>query len=198
MNDDQLELLLRNADAAICIPPGPDNLAARVRRRAQRQRQMRLAAGAASALLVLVIGTVALVKGFDRPAPRGKMTIADTRPAPADVAQLQARVEQLREEILAECRATDEILRRQEVERRLADLQVQAAVDPLEEVSDQMDRAALTMVYQADRMCRELNLRESAITSYEQTIRLFPQTHWAKVAKDRLAELKAAGKGDST
>jgi outer membrane protein assembly factor BamD (BamD/ComL family) len=54
------------------------------------------------------------------------------------------------------------------------------------------------MVYQADRMYHELNLRESAVASYQRTIELFPQTHWAQVAKDRLAELKTAGNGDAT
>lgn len=107
------------------------------------------------------------------------------------------QIERLREEIRTGCQAVHEVLERQEVEQRLAALRKQAEADPLKAISDQMDRAALTMVYQADRMYHELNLRESAMASYERTIKLFPKTHWAEVARDRLAELKTAGKGDS-
>jgi hypothetical protein len=150
---------------------------------------------AAAAVLVLSLSTVAWVNRYGRTGPT--LIIADNGQKPVSVAELQMQIEQLREEIRTGCEAVQEVLRRQEAEQRLAALRKQTEADPLKEVNDQVDRAALTMVYQADRMYRELNLRESAVASYEQTIKLFPQTHWAHVAKDRLAELKTSGKGDA-
>lgn len=200
MNDERLGQLLRQADAASGGPRvGPANLSLRVRRRARRQRQVRTIGTAVTAVLVLSLSIVAWVNRYGRtrsglmPTP----IVADRGPKPISLAELQRQIEQLREEILTGCEAVQEVLRRQAFEERLAALRERAEADPLREVRDQMDRAALIMVYQADRMYRELNLRESAMASYEQTIRLFPQTHWAQVARDRLAELKAAGTGDS-
>ena len=198
MSDERLEQLLRQADEAFGRPPcGTADLGVRVRRQARRQRRVMMVGSAAAALLALVVSAIALRSERGDTAQPERPILADNTPAHVQLAQLQADIARLQEEISSGCRAAEETLRREEVEKRLAALQEQAADDPLQEVSDQVDRAALTMVYQADRMYRELNLRESAVASYEQTIKLFPQTHWAKVAKDRLAELKTAGKGDS-
>jgi hypothetical protein len=198
MSDERLEQLLRQADAAFGDPRvGPADLSLRVRRRARRQRRVRVLGTAAAAVLVLSLSTVAWVNRPGRPGPGPAPIVVDNGPTPVSVAELQMQIEQLREEIRTGCAAVQEVLRRQEFEQRLAVSRKRAEADPLKEVSDQMDRAALIMVYQADRMYRELNLRESAVASYEQTIKLFPETHWAQVAKDRLAELKTAEKGDS-
>jgi hypothetical protein len=39
-------------------------------------------------------------------------------------------------------------------------------------------------------MYRELDLPESAVKSYRDAVRLFPETHWAQVARDRLSEIE--------
>ncbi len=198
MNDEQLQQLLRQADEAFGEPRvGSADLSLRVRRRARRQRRVRTIGAAVAAVLVLSLSTVAWVNRAGRPGAGPAPIVVDNGPKPVSMAELQMQIEQLREEIRTGCAAVQEVLKRQEFEQRLAALRERAEADPLKEVSDQVDRAALTMVYQADRMYRELNLRESAVASYERTIELFPQTHWAQVAKDRLAELKTAGKGDS-
>ncbi len=199
MSNERLQQLLREADAAFGDPRvGSADLPLKVRQLAKRQRRRRLFGSAAAAVLVLSLSTVAWVNRSGRPSPAPAPILADNSPKPLSAAELQMQIERLRDEIRTGCQAVHEVLERQEVEQRLAALREQAEADPLKAVNDQLDRAALTTVYQADRMYHELNLRESAIASYERTIKLFPQTHWAQVAKDRLAELKTAGNGDAT
>lgn len=199
MSDQQLQQLLRQADEAFAGPRvGPPELSVKVRQLARRQRRRRLFGSAAAAVLVLSLSTVAWVNRSGHPSPAPTPILADNSPKPLSAAELQMQVERLREEIQTGCQTVHEVLERQEVEQRLAALREQAEADPFKAVNDQLDRAALTMVYQADRMYHELNLRESAVASYQRTIELFPQTHWAQVAKDRLAELKTAGNGDAT
>ena len=53
------------------------------------------------------------------------------------------------------------------------------------DVQSQRDRAALILVYEADRSARE-NRPADAVASYRRAIELFPQTHWAEVARQRL------------
>ncbi|MDM8007021.1 MAG: hypothetical protein QUV05_12855, partial [Phycisphaerae bacterium] len=198
-SDERLRELLREADAAFGGPRvGSADLSLRVRRRARRQRRRRVFGSAAAVVLVLSLSTVAWVNRSGHPSPAPRPIVADNSLKPVSVAELHMQIERLREEIRTGCQAVHEVLERQEVEQRLAALREQAEADPLKAVNDQLDRAALTMVYQADRMYHELNLRESAVASYQRTIELFPQTHWAQVAKDRLAELKTAGNGDAT
>jgi hypothetical protein len=60
----------------------------------------------------------------------------------------------------------------------------------VEEMQKQVDKAAFTLVYQADRLYRELNQTGSAVEAYNRVIRLFPENRWAKVAKQRLAEIE--------
>jgi hypothetical protein len=56
------------------------------------------------------------------------------------------------------------------------------------DVQMQRDRAALILVYEDERSARE-NRPRDAIASYRRAIELFPQSPWAKVARERLKEL---------
>jgi outer membrane protein assembly factor BamD (BamD/ComL family) len=58
-----------------------------------------------------------------------------------------------------------------------------------------VDKTAFLLIYQADRLYKELNQTESAVTAYQEVIQLFPDNRWAQVAKERLAEI---GKHRST
>jgi hypothetical protein len=200
MSKDRLERLLQRADAmAGGVSAVPAGLGGLVRGRARQQHRVRTVGSAVATLIVLAVGAVSVINFSGRPRlTPNATTVVQVVPGPIDVAQLQARVQRLREEILAGCNATQEALDREELDNRVAAMQGQTADDPLQEVNDQIDRAALTMVYQADRMYRELNLRESAIASYERTVKLFPATHWAEVAKERLTEIQASRKGDAS
>jgi hypothetical protein len=61
------------------------------------------------------------------------------------------------------------------------------AIDP---VRQSLESAAFAMVYQADRMDREMGLRPEAQRVYRQAAQSFPQTHWGRVAMQRLGELE--------
>ena len=59
------------------------------------------------------------------------------------------------------------------------------AIDP---VADARDDAALTMVVIARRRARTLG-PDDAAAAYRRTIELFPETHWAAIARTELAGL---------
>jgi hypothetical protein len=60
---------------------------------------------------------------------------------------------------------------------------------PAADMHFQRDRAALILVYEADRLARE-DQRTTAIATYRRAIELFPQTHWADVARRRLQDMQ--------
>ena len=49
-----------------------------------------------------------------------------------------------------------------------------------------MDKTAFLLIYQADRLYKELNQTESAVAAYKEIIQLFPTNRWADVARERL------------
>jgi len=59
----------------------------------------------------------------------------------------------------------------------------------MEQVERQVDKAAFVLIYQADRLYKELNRTESAVAAYKEIIQLFPTNRWAEVARERLAEI---------
>jgi hypothetical protein len=61
--------------------------------------------------------------------------------------------------------------------------------DPLDRIRAEQDRGAMALVRQADRQYRELNRKESATAGYGRVVALFPRTHWAAVARQRLADI---------
>ncbi len=54
----------------------------------------------------------------------------------------------------------------------------------------QLDRAAFTIVYTADRLRQDAGLLEAAVEQYEQALKLFPETRSAETARRRLTEIK--------
>lgn len=54
----------------------------------------------------------------------------------------------------------------------------------------QRDRAALILVYEANRHVQE-NRPAAALASYRRAIELFPQTHWAGVARQRVKQMQS-------
>lgn len=210
MPHDPIADLLREADRATGpAPTAPADLADRVRRLERRQHKLRVVGSSIAALLVLSVGTVALVSSLSgeaavRDANLAAVTDDASSEAPPemtdettpDVARPEADIAQLRAEIIATLALTKELADQQAQQRRLIELRrTLSQPDPVEQVRQQVDKAAFIIVYQADRMYRELNLSESAVDSYKQAIELFPDSRWAKVARDRLAEIEKA-KGD--
>ena len=61
--------------------------------------------------------------------------------------------------------------------------------DPLIFVRREQDRAAHLLVLEADRLAKQLNERERAAAEYRRIVSLFPDTHGAAMARERLAEM---------
>ncbi|MBN1489464.1 MAG: hypothetical protein JXA69_06050 [Phycisphaerae bacterium] len=194
---DSIEQLLRAADRAASPPPiAPADLAGHVRRLARRRRTLRAVGGAAAAaMVVLAVGSRFLMP---QAGPTAESPIA-TGPQPAtqnEVTQLRAEIAALRQEADAALALARQLAAERQRQDQVAALQrVIDGPDAVDEVRREMDQAAFTIVYQADRMLRELNLPESAIESYRQAIRLFPDSPSAAVARQRLAEIETL-KGD--
>jgi hypothetical protein len=74
--------------------------------------------------------------------------------------------------------------RQAEIQRRLMKLNTGTGVE------QQVEYAACSMVYQADRMSREMRLIGPAAEIYRQVSEGFPNTPWAALAKQRLADLR--------
>ena len=199
MDHDPLSNLLRHADAATPGPrePPPD-LTDRVRRRVRRRRQVRHGAAAVTALGVVAAVFVAVspprtgrTGGDSSPPPQ---LAVRTNPVPVSVpitedpAVLRAELDQLRRE--AEfARTTADRMARAEAAARRARPSL-GAIDPLDRIEQQRERAALILVHHADRLHRELGRKEAAAAAYRDAAERFPRTHWAAVANDRLRELE--------
>lgn len=185
MDRDPLRDLLQRADAAVPPPPVPPDLARRVRLRRARRRFRGLAACGAAAVVLIAIGLW---------QTRPSAPAVPGEPPPAPASGLRAEVERLAAQAegrLALATRTRE-LEAQLV--RLAKLQSQAREpDPVALVRQERDTAAFILVDSADHLHRDLELTKPAVDLYRETIRVFPQTRWASVAQQRLAELGENG-----
>lgn len=183
MNEEQIKSLLEDADRAAGPPQYGAVRACDIRLRRRRRRSIAIAVPAAAAA-VFVCG-VALWNARSEPEKRA--------PKPQErIASLEEQVRQLQEQTEATMRLVQEVLAKERQDRRLAALHAELAQipDPAQELQRQAEKTAFTLVYQADRMIREMNQTESAVETYEQVIRLFPQNRWADVARERLAQIR--------
>jgi TolA-binding protein len=105
---------------------------------------------------------------------------------------IESQIKQLQARTDAALNLIEEVLAEERRQRRLDELQAQLAsiADPLEEAQKHLDKTAFILVYQADRMYRELNQTDSAVEAYNRVIELFPQNRWATVARQRLSEIE--------
>jgi tetratricopeptide (TPR) repeat protein len=174
MPEDKIKNLLQKADEAAGEPmPVPINISA-VRLRTNRRRFISVTTPIAAAAAVLVtFGLWSLTKQ-------------------QKIASLERQIEQLQTRADATFNLIQEVLEDERKQQRLDELQAQLASipDPLEEIRKQVDTVAFNLVYQADRMYRELNLKSSAIQTYKRVIELFPKNQWAEVARERLSEIR--------
>ena len=108
------------------------------------------------------------------------------------IALLETKIRQLQARTDAALSLIHQVLEDEQRQSRLDELQAQLAniPDPLEEVRRQVDKTAFFLVYQADRLYRELNQTDSAVENYNRVIELFPENRWAKVARQRLTEIE--------
>jgi hypothetical protein len=186
MNDERMMELLQQADAADGPPRRIDVSAAGIRRRILRRR---IAAGG---VFAVTAGALLAVGLWQSPGPRPDAKEQRIASLEDEVRQLKTRTE----ETLA---LIHDVLAKERQQDRLAALETELASipDPVEQMKERDDKTAFTLVYQADRMYREMNQTRSAVETYEQVIRLYPQNHWAEVARQRIAEIKNPRTNDS-
>ncbi len=182
MTQDRIQNLLRDADTAAPHPQvAVPDIAAAVRHRARRRRRRHsLVVLAAAAVVIVAIGIwPVLTQTPESPADQDKVALLE-----AEIKQLRARTDAL-------TGLVHEILRQEREQRRLDEIRAEVASvsDPLEKVEEEVDRTAFLLVYQADRMCRQLHQTASAVHSYQRVIELFPRSRWAEIARQRLVEI---------
>jgi hypothetical protein len=201
MDSDRIEELLQQADERAGVPRLTPNLAGRTYRVYAQRRRVRAGLSVAASMLI-VAGIIHMGRGIvfrgDTTELRQDVVVGRDGPQQAvqvEIEQLRAEVAQLRAEAEERKAILTEVLKRQERQERIDRLealerQVRQQGDPSAEVNRLVERAALVILYQADRKYNELDLKESAIADYRQVIKLYPETRWAESARQRLADIK--------
>jgi hypothetical protein len=195
MTEDRIKDLLRGADRMAGVPEQASIDIGIIRRCAHKRYIVRtivpLIAAAAAIILTISVWT---------------LSVRTTKPVGSndEVARLKAQVVYLQARTDATLKLVQEMLQKEQKQRELEALQAQleSIGDPREEISQQVERTALILVFQADKMYRELGQKNSAMQAYSRVIELFPQSRWAKVARQRLLDIQNAKnvtnlKGDS-
>ncbi|MEX0676184.1 MAG: hypothetical protein WD063_03870 [Pirellulales bacterium] len=187
MNDGELRNLLRGADADFEKPIiAPGELAGRVRRLDQkRRRRSRVLLTAVPVVVVAAVATAwSLVPRAALPTGTEK-SVAGAALDWGEIERLQAEAdfhERLARQMIA-LRKRDRAL--EQAQRALAE------PDPLDVVREQVDVVAYRMIQRADELRTQMDPSEEAIRLYRDVEQLFPKTHSAEVARERLTALAA-------
>ena len=182
MSDQRIEKLLQQADRTAGRPARVRVDIADIRRRANRRRLVNVAGPVATAaVLMIALGIWSIT-----------LRTTPTTPEQDKIASLENQVKQLQARSDAAMSLIREVLEQERRQQRLDKLEAELASipNPLEEMQKQVDKTASMLVYQADRLYRELNQTHSAVEAYSRVIRLFPENQWAQVARQRLKEIE--------
>lgn len=199
MNEENLKNLLHQLDRTASPPPVPADLARRIRLQAARQKRRLVMIPAAAATLLVLAATMFILTKNEQPAARPipnieKPLLMAENPSvsPAEIARLQQEIDQLKTEADARMKIVQELIALEKKRKTLDELEQKLASmkDPLEEVRQQVEKAAFVLVYQADRKLNEYNLRDSALADYHQAIEFFPDTQAAQKARLKITELE--------
>lgn len=185
--NDVIDQLLRDADAASATdPPQVGELGSRVRMVARRRRIVRRALGAAAAC-VLVVSTVTALLLPTAQSPR--KAIATEKAAAPSVRDDRDELIALRAEADRQAMLAERMMASERAKERIAlQRRTMASPDPAQQARQKLERAALTMVYQADRLAaRDASTAEQV---YAAAVANFPGTHWADVARERLTVVR--------
>jgi hypothetical protein len=193
MTHDPLQQLLSRADAVAGSPARASaDLAHRVRAELRRRQVRTRIAGAGVASAALLAIAVALAV---HPAPPTLTThlptsipTATVRHDEPNLVQLRERLAALRSESDAREATVDAVLARESEQRAIARA---PQTDPLAHIAAERDLGAFALVRQADRRYRESENPNpaAAATAYARVVELFPNTHAAAVARQRLAAI---------
>jgi len=195
MTENIIKDLLQEADKIAGVPEQASIDIGIIRRRARKRYLMRTIAPLIAAAAVIILTISVWTLSFRTAKPVGDND---------ELARLQAQVKYLQARTDATLKLVQEMLQKEQKQRELEALQAQleSIGDPREEISQQVERTALILVFQADKMYREPGQKNSAMQAYSRVIELFPQSRWAKVARQRLLDIQNAEnvtnlKGDS-
>jgi len=195
MAENIIKDLLQEADKIAGVPEQASIDIGIIRRRARKRYLMRTIAPLIAAAAVIILTISVWTLSFRTAKPVGDND---------ELARLQAQVKYLQARTDATLKLVQEMLQKEQKQRELEALQAQleSIGDPREEISQQVERTALILVFQADKMYREPGQKNSAMQAYSRVIELFPQSRWAKVARQRLLDIQNAEnvtnlKGDS-
>jgi tetratricopeptide (TPR) repeat protein len=180
VNEERIEQLFAKADEAAGEPTFRCITTAGIRRQVHRRRLVRVAAPTCIAAVVAIAATWLAI------------SMHTARPQPQRIVSLEEQVKQLQARTDATLKLVQEVLERDRQDRRLAALETELASipDPVQEIDRQVDKTAFILVYQADKLYKELNQTESAVAAYKEVIQLFPTNRWATVARERLSRIE--------
>lgn len=197
MPKEPLEKWLRLADeAAGSPPPLAGNLAEGVRRLAARHRRRAVLGGLGLAAAAVVAAVVLLRPPAEgpRPAP-GPVAEVPKMPSDAEIARLRQELAQVRSEADSRLRVARALIQMERQAQLSAEIQrAPGWLDPLEPIRREVDKAARTMLCQADRMAGDPAQQESAAERYREVSQLFPQSLWADVARQKLSQMENRSK----
>jgi multidrug efflux pump subunit AcrA (membrane-fusion protein) len=180
MTEDKLTDLIQNADE---MAPGPSysiKPSSAGLQRLIRQRHRRIWIASTAACLLLASG-IRLISAYS----------IKTKTEQQRIITLEAQIKQLQTDASATLKLVRQVISQQEQQQKLNELNAQLAAipDPLEEMNREIERTAFILLYQADKYS-ELDLKQSAIDSYNRLIELFPDTDSALKAKQKLENIK--------
>jgi len=182
VSEELMERLLAQADETAGEPAFRRITAAGIRRQARRRRLVRIG------VPTTVAAVITLAAGLWAIGTRAQ----GLQPEPQRIASLEEQVRRLQAQNSATLRLVQEVLEKDRQDRRLASLNAELASipDPMREIDRQVDKTAFILVYQADKLYKELNQTESAVRAYKEVIQLFPTNQWADVARERLSQIE--------
>jgi hypothetical protein len=184
MTEDKLKNLLQNADQNAGNPSPARLDISIIHKRAKRRQIYHLVYPAAAAAIVIIAISIWSLSG--------KKTELIEAPKQIATNNIEVKIKLLQVSTDETIKLIHDIIEQEDRQRRINKLEAELAAipDPIEEINEQLDRTAFILVYSADRMYNELNLTDSAIDTYKRVIKLFPENQWAKVARERLEEIK--------
>jgi hypothetical protein len=164
MNDHALRQLLCDADAAAGSPPSTSadprghQLASRVQKRLRRRTQLHLTG--ASLLLCAILALVPLMRTSPKPLP-----VADSSQAKTELALIRLQAD-------SQAATVNRLIQYQKsVDLRAAAARKFDRGQPLDRLQQQRENAARLLTQERE---------------FRRAIELFPETHWASIAKQRL------------
>lgn len=182
MKEDKIIDVLQEADqTASTLAPVSANLADSVRRRARKRHFRNIAAPVAATAMMLIALSIWQLTTEPGQTQEQERIVA-----------LEARLQQLQARTDATLELIQEVLENDRRQHRLEELEAKLASipDPLKEIQEQIDKTAFILCYQAARMYREFNQKDSAVKTYNRVVELFPHSRSAEVAKQRLSEIQ--------